>query len=57
MAELPDDWEMIPVHVRWPPPNVSLVDVPGGVAELQTSDGRRLALVDDDLVVDLEDHA
>jgi hypothetical protein len=57
MPELPREWATVPTHVNWPAPHLEAVDVPGGDVELQDPNGRRVALVEDDLVVDVDDLA
>ena len=54
MGELPREWEVVPVRVSWPAPKVTTVDVPGDEVELQDQRGNRVALVDDDWLIDLE---
>jgi len=54
MGELPDEWTTVPVRVNWPAPKLQAVDVPNGEVELQDPRGNRVALVDDDWLIDLE---
>jgi len=54
MGELPAEWVSVPVQVNWPAPKLQAVDVPNGEVELQDPRGNRVALVDDDWLIDLE---
>lgn len=54
MSDLPAEWTTVPVRVNWPAPKLEAVDVPGGEVELQTPRGERVALVDEDWVIDLK---
>lgn len=56
MTKLPDEWEVVATHVRWPQPDLRRSYVDGAVV-LEDPEGRPIIqsdMVADDVVDDLE---